>query len=375
MKQDYYEVLGLSKDASDADIKKAYRKFAKQYHPDVNPGDKTAEAKFKEVGEAYEVLSDAGKRSNYDRFGHAGGPQTGGAGGFGMDFDDIGDIFSSFFGGGFSTNTKRNGPQKGRDIEVNLNISFEESAFGVEKEIEFGRVEKCETCAGSGAKAGTQPQKCGACGGTGQVKTAQRTPFGQFVNTSPCVACGGKGTIIKEPCAGCSGKGMVRKKKTIKIKVPAGIDDNQAISVRGEGDEGQRGGPRGDVYVNINVRPHPLFIRRGNTVHLEMPITLVQAALGTELQVPTLDGNVKFSIPEGTQHQTDFRLRGKGIPHLRGGARGDQIVTVVVEVPRHLNEKQKDLLRQFAGTTTDKNYQKHGSFFANLKKVFKGDDV
>ncbi|AUS95937.1 molecular chaperone DnaJ [Clostridium thermosuccinogenes] len=376
-KRDYYEVLGVDKNASDADIKKAYRKLAKKYHPDVNPGDKEAEAKFKEINEAYEVLSDSQKRAQYDQFGHAGMDPNNGFGGFGggfggfgdFDFGSVGDIFETFFGGGgFGGRSRsRTGPQKGADLKYSMEISFEEAAFGVEKEIKVNRMENCKTCGGTGSKPGTSPVTCKHCNGTGQVQYKQSTPFGQFVNIKTCDVCHGEGKIIVNPCSACNGKGKVRNTVKVKIKVPAGIDNGQTISLRGEGEPGVRGGPAGDLFITIRVRPHPLFQRQGNDVICEIPITFVQAALGAELEVPTLDGNVKYTVPEGTQTGTVFRLRSKGIPYLRGSGRGDQYVKVHVEVPKKLNEKQKELLRQFAELSGDENHEQRKGFFDKMK--------
>ncbi|HEX2946599.1 MAG TPA: molecular chaperone DnaJ [Clostridia bacterium] len=374
-KRDYYEVLELGREASDTDIKKAYRKLAKQYHPDMNPGDKAAEEKFKEVNEAYEVLSDPQKKSRYDQYGHAGvDPNSfGGAGaGFGdFDFGGIGDIFESFFGGGgFGRSSRsRTGPQKGADLKYAAEISFEEAAFGVEREININRNETCPTCGGSGAKTGTSPVTCKNCGGTGQVQYRQSTPFGQFVNVKTCDVCKGEGKIIKEPCQACGGKGRNRKTIKIKLNIPAGIDDGQTISLRGEGDPGAKGGPAGDLFVTVSVRPHALFKRQGNDVVCEVPITFVQAALGAELEVPTLDGKVKYSMPEGTQTGTIFRLKGKGIPYLRGNGRGDQYIKVEIDVPKKLNEKQKAVLKQFADISGDDVYEQRKSFFDKMKDV------
>ncbi|NLK85920.1 MAG: molecular chaperone DnaJ [Clostridiaceae bacterium] len=372
-KRDYYEVLEVGRGASDTDIKKAYRKLAKQYHPDVNPGDKNAEAKFKEVNEAYEVLSDPQKKARYDQYGHAGvDPNSfGGAGaGFGdFDFGGIGDIFESFFGGGgFGRSSRsRNGPQKGADIRHSIQLTFEEAAFGVEKEISISRHENCSTCSGTGARPGTSPETCKHCNGTGQVQYRQSTPFGQFVNVKTCDVCRGEGRIVTNPCPDCNGRGKVKKTVKRKINIPAGIDDGQTISLRGEGEPGSKGGPAGDVYVTVAVRPHAIFRRQGNDVVCEMPITFVQASLGAELEVPTLDGRVKYSIPEGTQTGSIFRLKNKGIPYLRGTGRGDQYVKVEIDVPKKLNEKQKELLRQFAEISGDDVYEQRKGFFDKMK--------
>ncbi len=356
-KRDYYEVLGIDKNANDQEIKSAFRKLAKKYHPDLNPDNKEAEHKFKEINEAYEVLSNSEKKSRYDRFGHAGVNGAGaGAGGFGQqgfdDFGDIfGDIFGDFFGGGFSSRGRRNGPKKGADIKIKLDIKFEEAAFGAEKEIKFRRTENCSACNGTGAKPGTSKEKCPKCHGSGELKYTQNTPFGQIVNVKTCDKCNGTGQIIKEPCSKCRGTGKIKKIKKINIKIPAGVDTGSVIPLRGEGEPGEKGGPRGDLYVYINVLPHEIFEREGNTVICEFPISFVQAALGDELQVPTLDGKVKYSIPAGTQTGTVFRLRNKGIPNVRGHGRGDQYVKVTVKVPKNLSEKQKQILREFANET------------------------
>ena len=351
-KRDYYAVLGVDKSAAEADIKKAYRKLAKEYHPDLHPGDKTAEAKFKELNEAYEVLSDADKRARYDQYGHAGvdpnyGAGAGGAGFGGMDFD-LGDIFSSFFGGGFGGSTQqRNGPRRGESIRASVMVTFEEAAFGCEKTITVGRIEKCDDCGGSGCAKGTTAEVCTNCNGTGTVRTQQRTPFGIMQSTAECPKCGGKGRIIHQPCPTCHGAGAVRRQKRINVNIPAGIDDGQTISLRGQGHAGANGGPNGDLLITVSVRPHAYFTREGASILYEMPITVTQAILGAEVEVPTLDGKVKYTIPEGTQSGTVFRLRGKGVPYLRGSGRGDQYVTVTVEIPKKLTNEQKELLRQF----------------------------
>jgi molecular chaperone DnaJ len=359
-KRDYYEVLGLRKGATDDEIKKAFRQLAKKYHPDLNPGDKECEARFKEINEAYEVLSDSEKRSRYAQFGHAGvdpnfgaGSGFGGFGGFGgIDFD-LGDIFGSIFGTGRTSSRSRNAPRKGDRIHTEVTITFEEAAFGIEKEVSVSRIETCDTCGGSGCMEGTTAERCPNCNGTGTVTTQSRTPFGYMQSTSECSKCEGRGKIIHQPCQKCRGMGLIRRNKTIKVNIPAGIDDGQTISLRGQGNAGVNGGEPGDLYVTVSVARHQFFTREGNAVLYEMPITIVQAALGAEVEVPTLDGKVKYSIPEGTQTGTVFRLRGKGIPNLRGGGRGDQYVTVKVEVPTNLTGEQKDLLRKFAETFGD----------------------
>ena len=322
-KRDYYEVLGVSKGASDDEIKKAYRKMAKQYHPDLNPGDKTAEAKFKEVNEAYEVLSDKEKRSRYDQFGHAGvdpnfGAGAGGPfGGFsGADFGDIdlGDIFGSFFGGGFGggSSSRRNGPMKGDTLRAGVTITFEEAAFGCEKEIILNREETCETCHGSGCEPGTTAEICPNCRGTGTVRIQRGGGAFTFATTASCPKCNGTGKIIHQPCKSCNGSGSVRKQRKITVKIPAGIDNGQAVSLRGQGGAGRNGGPAGDLIISVTVRPHAFFKRDGTSVYLEQPVSFLQATLGAELEIPTIDGKVKWTLPEGTQPGTTFRLRGKG---------------------------------------------------------------
>ncbi len=373
-KRDYYEVLGVERNASDAEIKKAYRKVAKQYHPDVNKDDKSAESKFKEANEAYEILSDPQKKARYDQYGHAGVDPNGfagGAGGFGdFDFGGIGDIFESFFGGsgGFGRSSRsKNGPQKGSDLKYSMELSFEEAAFGIEREISINRMEACVTCSGSGAKPGTNASTCQHCGGSGQVQVKQSTPFGQFVNVKTCDVCRGEGKVIANPCTVCNGKGKVKKSVKLKLNVPAGIDDGQTISLRGEGEPGTKGGPSGDLYVTIRVRQHAIFKRQGNDVICEMPITFVQAALGAELEVPTLDGKVRYTIPEGTQTGSVFRLKSKGIPFLRGNGRGDQYIKVEIDVPKKLNDRQKAILKEFADISGDDIHDQRKGFFEKMK--------
>ncbi|MDR0862134.1 MAG: molecular chaperone DnaJ [Oscillospiraceae bacterium] len=352
-KRDYYESLGISKGASDDEIKRAYRQMAKKYHPDVNPGNAEAEARFKEVGEAYEVLSDPDKKARYDQYGHAGvDPNFGaGGGGYGGGFDvDLGDIFGSIFGGG-SSSRSRNGPRRGGDVQAEVDLTFAEAAFGVDKEIEVSRIEHCPTCSGSGAKAGTSAERCGNCNGSGTVTSQQRTVFGTMQTSSDCPKCGGTGKIIKQPCEKCRGQGRVRKSKKFTVSIPAGIDEGQAVTMRGQGSVGTNGGGAGDLYVVVSIKPHERFTRRGTSVLLDMPVSITQAALGDELEVPTLDGKVRYKMPEGTQPDTTFRLRGSGIPNLRGGGRGDQYVTVKVAVPTGLSNEQKELLRQFAAAS------------------------
>lgn len=380
-KRDYYEVLGVSKGASDDEIKKAYRKLAKKYHPDMNPGDKEAEAKFKEVNEAYSILSDKEKRARYDQFGHAGvdpnygaGGPGGGFGGFDMGDIDLGDIFGSFFGGGFGgfggSGQRRNGPQKGESLRANLTITFEEAAFGCEKEINLNRTEECDACHGSGCEPGTTAETCPDCRGTGVVRVQQRTGGFAFSSTAPCSRCRGTGKIIHSPCKSCGGSGSVKKSKRITVTIPAGIDDGQAISLRGQGNAGKNGGPAGDLIVGVRVKPHPQFRRDGTTVLYEQPVSFFQAAMGAELEIPTIDGKVKYTLPAGTQPGTTFRLRGKGIPELRGRGRGDQYVTVRVQVPTSLNSEQKEALRAFAQSMGEDLPEESGlkGFFDKRKK-------
>lgn len=376
-KRDYYEVLGVARGCSEDDLKRAYRKLAKEYHPDLNPGDKKAEASFKEVNEAYEVLSDSQKKARYDQFGHAGvdpnfGAGGGGFGGFGGGIDfDLGDLFGSFFGGGFGGATRSrnpNGPIKGNDVTISLPLTFMEAVHGCKKELSIQPLEGCEACSGSGAKPGTRPETCPDCGGAGQVRVQQRTPLGMIQSVRTCQRCGGKGKIIKESCAECSGNGRVRKAKKLEVSVPAGIDDGQIFAVRGQGDHGLNGGPPGDLHVMVSVRPDPLFERDGFDIRCEIPITYSQAVFGDELVVPTVDGKVKYDIPEATQPGTIFRLRNKGVPYLNAKGRGDQYVRVNVEVPRNLTSKQKEALRKYEGMLTDRQYEKRKGFFDKLKE-------
>lgn len=377
-KRDYYEVLGLDRSATDDQIKKAYRQMAKKYHPDLNPGDKTAEENFKEVNEAYAVLSDADKKSKYDQFGHAGvdpnfGAGGGYGGGFNMDFGDLGDIFGSFFGGGAGRRANPNAPRQGSDAEQQIVISFEEAAFGCKKEINVTRIEHCGTCKGTGAKEGTQPKTCPVCHGTGQIHVQQRTPFGVMQSQRVCDTCRGKGKTIEHPCKTCNGKGKIRRTLRETVDIPAGIDDGQTFIIRGAGNAGENGGPAGDLQVHVSVRPHPVFDRRGYDVWCEFPLTFTQAALGDDIVVPTLDGNVKYSVPEGVQPGDVFKLRGKGIYRVNSNLRGDQYVKVVIEVPKNLSGKQKEILKNFETTTSDSNYKSRKSFFEKVKSAFKGE--
>ena len=359
-KRDYYEALELQKNASEEDIKKAFRQLAKKYHPDVNPGNASAESRFKEINEAYEVLSDPGKKSRYDQFGHAGvdpnfggGSGFGGFGGFsgfgGMDFD-FGDLFETILGGRGGTSRNRNAPRKGERVYAEQIITFEEAAFGCSKDVTVQMIETCDDCEGTGCEEGTTAETCSNCKGSGVITTQQRSMFGIVQSTSDCPSCSGRGKVIHSPCGKCRGMGLVRKNKTISVSIPGGIDDGQTISLPGQGSAGVNGGESGDLYVTVTVLPHAQFQRDRFSVLLSMPISFVQASLGADIEVPTLDGKVKYTIPEGTQSGTVFRLKGKGIQNLRGMGRGDQYVTVTVTVPTQLSEEQKDLLRQFAAS-------------------------
>ena len=377
-KRDYYEVLGVAKDASAEDIKKAYRKGAMKYHPDRNPGDKTAEEKFKEIGEAYEVLSDPDKRARYDQYGFAGvdpnfgagagGPYGGGFGGFG-DFGDLGDIFGEFFGGGGTRRgSAQSAPRRGENVMTRLELSFEEAAFGCEKEVSAQRIENCAACNGTGSADGVI-ETCQQCRGTGQVRTVQNFMGMQMQSSTTCPACNGRGKVIKTPCTTCKGKGKVRRTNRVKVKIPAGVDAGQSVRVRGEGCVGFNGGGNGDLLVEISIRRHPIFTRDGNDVLCEVPITFTQAALGAEIEVPTLDGKVKYEIPEGTQTGREFVLRDKGIPEVGNPRRrGNHRFTVVVETPTHLTKEQKDLLRQLEDTRVETPKRK--KFIDNLKNFF-----
>lgn len=375
-KRDYYEVLGVDKNADDATIKKAYRTLAKKYHPDMNPGDKEAEAKFKEVNEAYDVLSDPDKKAKYDQYGHAAfDPSAGGGAGFGGfgDFGgfDINDIFSSFFGGASGGSTRRNGPVRGDDITVRLTISFEESVFGCKKEVSYNKIQKCADCSGTGAAKGTSPKTCSACGGSGQVRVQQRTPFGIMQTQKTCDTCHGTGKIIENKCPNCRGTGFVRVPKKLEVNIPAGIDDGQQLSLRYQGSDGMNGGNAGDLNIIISVRPHSVFERDGDDLYCEVPITYAEATLGAEIEIPTLEGSMKYTIPEGTQTGTVFTLRNKGVTRVNSKVRGNLYITVVVEVPKNLTSEQKNLLEKFAASCGESNYSKRTSFF---KRIFNKKD-
>ena len=381
-KRDFYEVLGVSKTASDDEIKKAYRKKAKECHPDLHPGDKEAEAKFKEVNEAYGVLSDADKKARYDQFGMAGVDPNfnpgGGFGGFsgggfgGIDLDDLFGAFSGFggFGGGFDGggSRQRSGPQRGESLRVGLTLTFEEAAFGCEKEISLNRNDPCPDCGGSGCAHGSKPETCPDCHGAGVVRVQRGGGNFSFVSTAPCSKCHGTGQLIKDPCPTCHGAGSVRKSKRITVSIPAGIDDGQSVKLSGQGNAGKNGGPAGDLIVSVSVRPHPKFQRDGNTVYLTQTVSFPQAALGAELEIDTIDGKVKWTLPAGTQTGTTFRLRGKGIPDVRGRGRGDQYVTVVVETPQRLTPAQKEALEAYAKAMGEEERTDGKGFFDKRKK-------
>ena len=387
-KRDYYEVLGIGKNATDAEIKSAYRKLAKKYHPDLNPGNKEAEEKFKEVNEANDVLSDPQKRQRYDQFGFAGvdpnyaAANGGGAGGFGGGFGgvDLGDIFGDIFGGGFgggfsgfgggSSTRTANAPRKGHDIQASVILTFEEAAHGCSKKITINRQDTCPDCGGTGAAKGTSPETCPDCGGRGYVVTQQRTPFGVMQSQQPCSHCGGRGTIIRNPCKTCRGTGKTATRKSLEINIPAGIDDDQNIALRGQGDAGSNGGPAGDVIVHVTVKADPMFERDGYDVTIHVPITFSQAVLGDDVEVPTVDGRIVQHIPEGTQSGTKFRLRGQGIQYLNGRGRGDQYVIVDVEIPKKVTRAQREALKAFEDSMKEDNYEKRKGFFKNLRDRF-----
>ena len=370
-KRDYYEVLGLSKGATDDEIKKAYRRLAKQYHPDMNPGDKVAENKFKEVNEAYDVLGDPDKKEKYDQYGHAAFDPSSGfggggfGGGFGFDGFDISDIFSNIFGGGSSR--RQNGPVRGEDIRYRLTLSFEEAVFGCKKEISYQRVQKCPECSGSGAAKGTSAKTCPDCQGRGQVKVQQRTPFGVMQSTTTCSKCRGTGKIIETPCKNCRGSGFVKASKKLEVSIPAGIDDGQGVVLRGEGCDGRNGGSAGDLVITVNVRPHAFFEREGSDIYCDIPVTYADMALGAKITVPTIDGTETIDIPEGTQTGTTFTLKGKGVKIVNTQKRGNMYVTAVIETPKGLDRKQKELLKQFSDSLKDSNHSKKEKF---SKKFF-----
>ena len=384
-KKDYYEVLGVTKNATDDEIKKAYRKLARQYHPDLNRDDpKTAEAKMKEINEAYDILKDKEKRAQYDQFGHAafsGAGYGGAGGGVHINMDDIfgnmggfggfGDIFGDFFGGGQARTRQKRGPERGADLRYDLRITFEEAAFGKKMQIKVPRMETCEECGGTGAKKGTTPDECPDCHGTGMRQTTTRTPFGVISNARPCERCHATGQIVKNPCEHCHGTGKIRVERDIDLNIPKGVDEGQRLRITGGGQAGERGGHPGDLYVYIGIKPHKIFTRNNTDVHCEVPISFVQAALGAQIEAPTIDGKVELTIPEGTQSGTVLKIRGKGIPVLRGEGRGDEYVRVKVLTPQNLSSCQKKLLREFEdGGSDSKNNPEKKSFFDKLKELF-----
>ncbi len=383
-KRDYYEVLGIAKGASDDEIKSAYRKLAKKYHPDLNPDNKQAEEKFKEGAEAYEILSDKTKKARYDQFGHAGvDPNYGagaGAGGYGGGFGgggvDLGDLFGDLFGGGFggfgggNRRQNPNAPRRGADIRISLVLSFMEAVHGCTKTVTVNKQDTCPECGGSGAAKGTTPETCTECRGSGFVTVQQRTPFGVMQSSQPCSRCGGKGKTIKTPCSKCHGSGKTGTAKHVEVKVPAGIDDDQSMRLSGLGDAGSNGGQAGDLIVIVTVRPDTMFERDGYDVHVTVPLTYSQAVIGAQVVVPTIDGKVEYSVPEGTQSGTTFRLRSKGIQYVNGRGRGDQYVHVNVEIPKKLTKTQRDALKTFEDTLKDENYEQRKGFFKSLKEKF-----
>ena len=372
--RDYYEVLGVERGADAAELKRAYRKLAMEYHPDRNSSD-GAEDQFKEVNRAYEVLSDDQKRAAYDRFGHAGVDGAGGAGGFDgfQHFDGFGDIFDAFFGGGNRGGRRRRGPARGADLRYNLRLTFEEAIFGTEKEIEFQRQERCDRCAGKGAEPGTELATCPECNGAGEIRRSQQSIFGQFVNVAACARCQGEGRIVPNPCEECRGTGRTRQARKIAVKVPAGVDHGAQIRLANEGEAGARGGEAGNLYVVLSVADHERFQRVEDHIVLELPVNLAQASLGAEVPIPTLDGEVEFEIPPGTQSGEDFVLRGKGVPHLRGAGRGDMVVRVTVVVPETLSEEQRELLEKLALTMGTPTLPKQNKgFFERIRDAMAG---
>ena len=374
--KDYYASLGIEKGASEEEIKKAFRKQAIKYHPDKNSGNAEAEAKFKEINEAYQVLSDPQKRARYDQFGTVDGDPGFGGGFGGFDFSDMGgfgDIFDSFFGGG-GGGRRPNGPSRGADIEYSVTLTFEEAVFGVKKDVSINRSENCDSCSGSGAKSGTSPKTCPTCNGSGQVRVQRQTPLGSFVSTSACDECNGTGEIVETPCTDCRGKGRVRKSRKITVNIPAGVDTGNILTLRGQGEHGLKGGPAGDLYVRVNVAPSKIFKREGSDIYYDYKMSMTKAALGAEITVPTIDGNVKYTVPAGTQPGTRFRLKGKGVPRINSTMRGNQYVNIIVEVPKNLNKEQQEALKAFMNTLgeeTEEAVTKKKGFFDELGDRFK----
>ncbi len=382
-KRDYYEVLGLSKGASESDIKNAFRKMAMKYHPDRNPNDKEAEEKFKEVNEAYAILSDPEKKEKYDRFGFAGvDPNAGfgGGGGFsGAGFDDLfGDLFGGMFGGfggfGGGQRSRSNGPRKGQDLQARISITFDEAFSGTKKKIKLNKYVKCPDCGGTGAAAGSSRKTCPVCGGSGQIRNQRQTPFGMMANVTTCDRCGGTGEVIENPCPACGGTGKVRKEVTIEVSIPAGVDDDSVVNVRGQGNPGENGGPNGDLFVVVSVKPHKLFRRYGPDLELEIPVTFAQVALGADVTIPTMEGRVSYKIPPGTQPSTVFKLKGKGMKSPNSPRVGDLYVKVMLEVPVNLSAEQRRLIQQFEESGTADMYQKKKTFADTVRELFTGDD-
>lgn len=377
MPRDYYEVLGVDKNASDDEIKKAFRQQAKKYHPDLHPGDKEAEAKFKEVNEAYSILSDPDKKAKYDRFGHAGVDPSGFGGGGGGSYSaydvDLGDIFSSFFGGGFGgSSRRRTGPQKGADLKYHMALEFMEAAFGCTKSFQITKEDICKSCNGSGAQPGTTPETCPTCRGAGRVQQQTQTLFGMTMVTKSCPTCSGRGTVIKTPCQQCRGKGRMKTVKNLTVKIPAGVDTGDLLPIRNEGEPGTNGGPYGDLYIEFKVKPHDVFDRNGINTSCNVPITFAQAALGGEIEVPTIYGKEKYTLKEGTQPGDSIILRSKGIPNKSNpNMKGDHTVKFVLEVPTGLSREQKQLIKQFNDTLTERNYARSSQFFQKIKNLFK----
>lgn len=371
-KKDYYDILGVSKDASQKEIKKAYRKLAKKYHPDTNDGDEKSSEKFKEISEAYEILSDPEKRKRYDQYGHSG------IGEDDFNFDDFArggfggfeDIFDMFFGGGRGGRSRRRGPQRGRDLQYKLQISFEEAAFGAEKQITIPRTEVCPECDGSGAESSSDVKTCPKCDGQGQIRVTQQTPFGRFAQTKTCDRCGGSGEIVENPCSNCNGTGKVQRRRQLTINIPAGVNNGSKLRMAGEGEAGDKGAASGDLYIIIQVQEHEIFDRKGDDVYCEIPINFVQATLGDEIKVPTLEGKVKFNIPQGTQPGTTFRLKNKGITHLNRSGKGDQYIKTKVVIPENLNKEQKELLEEFAEISGEEINPEKKGFFDKVKNAF-----
>lgn len=375
-KRDYYEVLGVSRNATEDDLKRAYRKLAKKYHPDINPNDKEAEAKFKEANEAYAVLSEPDKRQQYDQFGHAGvdGQGFGGAG-MGFDFEDI---LNNMFGGGFgfggSGASGRPQARRGADLKYRMSLDFMEAAFGVNRKIKIQKEDSCDHCEGTGAAPGTSVQTCQTCHGSGQVQVRQQTMFGTMMTSRTCDNCRGTGKIIPNPCPVCNGRGRRRVEKELSVNVPAGIDQGQMLTMPGEGEVGEKGGGYGDLYIEMKIKPHSVFSRKGFNTYCEVPVSFSQAALGDEIEIPTIDGPVSYKLKEGTQPGDTITIRSKGIPVLkRQGQRGDAIVNVSIEIPKNLSKEQKDLLQEFENSTTERNYAKRDGFFSKIKNLFSGD--